>query len=366
MNQYVRLRPVLILLLAAMVCVLGLAWVMDARGAESASPAPSAAVAAGAAASPAAGKVIYKVGWTRQPDNLNPFIGFESPAFEMWYLTYDSLVGYDPATLSPMKGENSTGPRHRLVGQRRTASPGRSPSARTRSGSDGVPLTAKDVAFTYNYIVKNPEQTSNLTAYTNLIKEATALDDYTVQFVCSKPKPDMTRHWVPILPEHIWSKIAREGSREEVQEQPALRGLRPVHSAWSGRRTTTSTSSPTPPGGARSPRSTRSTSRTTPTATPCCRTSRPAPSTVPRAWSRRRSSSSRASPASPPAPSPPTRSTSWPSTATRGPARATRCCRDVKFRQAMNYAVDQQKIVDLVMMGYTDRRHDDHPAELLP
>jgi ABC-type oligopeptide transport system substrate-binding subunit len=73
------------------------------------------AVAAGESASPAADasaagdKVIYKVGWTRQPDNLNPFIGFESPAFEAWYLTYDSLVGYDPATLSPMKGEDSTG-----------------------------------------------------------------------------------------------------------------------------------------------------------------------------------------------------------------------------------------------------------------
>ena len=84
------------------------------RRAASESPTPtlygaSASPAASAAASPAAGKVVFKVGWTRQPDNLNPFIGFESPAFEVWYLTYDSLVGYDPKTLSPMKGENSTG-----------------------------------------------------------------------------------------------------------------------------------------------------------------------------------------------------------------------------------------------------------------
>ena len=49
-NQHVRLRPVLILLMAAVVCVAGLAWVMDAKGAASASPAASAA-----AASPAAG-----------------------------------------------------------------------------------------------------------------------------------------------------------------------------------------------------------------------------------------------------------------------------------------------------------------------
>ena len=55
-------------------------------------------------ASPASGKVIYRVGWTREPDNLNPFIGYAAPAFEIWYLTYDSLIGYDPKTLAPMKG----------------------------------------------------------------------------------------------------------------------------------------------------------------------------------------------------------------------------------------------------------------------
>jgi peptide/nickel transport system substrate-binding protein len=197
-NHTRRIRPIIVLLVAAAVAVLGLAWAMEAAGAESASPA--------AGASAAAGKVVYKVGWTRQPDNLNPFIGFESPAFEMWYLTYDSLVGYDPKTLSPMKGEDSTG----LATDWSVSDDGLTWTFTLRKNakwSDGVPLTAKDVAYTYNLIVKNPDETSNLTAYTNLIQEATALDDYTVQFVCSKPKPDMTRHWVPILPEHIWSKI---------------------------------------------------------------------------------------------------------------------------------------------------------------
>ena len=222
MNQYVRLRPVLILLLAAVVCGTGLAWVMDARGAESASPTASAA--AGSAAD--AGKVVYKVGWTRQPDNLNPFIGFESPAFEMWYLTYDSLVGYDPKTLAPMKGEDSTG----LATDWTVSDDGLTWEFTIRKNAkwdDGVPLTAKDVAFTYNFIVKNPEQTSNLTAYTNLIEEATALDDYTVQFVCSAPKPDMTRHWVPILPEHIWSKIPVKDVGKKYQNSPPYVGSGP-------------------------------------------------------------------------------------------------------------------------------------------
>ena len=36
-----------------------------------------------------------------------------------------------------------------------------------------------------------------------------------------------------------------------------------------------------------------------------------------------------------------------------GPSKGNPVLKDVKFRQALNYAVDKQKIVDIVMMGYT-------------
>ncbi len=220
MTQSRRIHPAFVLLVVAVVAVMGLVWAMDASGSESASP--------DAAASPAgdSGKVVYKVGWTRQPDNLNPFIGFESPAFEMWYLSYDSLVGYDPEKLAPMKGEDSTG----LATDWAVSDDGLTWTFTLRKNAmwdDGVPLTAKDVAFTYNFIVNNPDQTSNLTAYTNLIEKATAIDDYTVEFVCSKPKPDMTRHWVPILPEHIWSKIPVKDVGKKYQNTPPYVGSGP-------------------------------------------------------------------------------------------------------------------------------------------
>jgi len=186
-------RPALILMAAAaVVLALGLAWGLGSAVAASESP------------SPASGKVIYRVGWTREPDNLNPFIGYASPAFSVWYLTYDSLVGYDPATLAPMKGEGSTG----LATDWSTSEDGLTWTFTIRQNAkwdDGQPLTAKDIAFTYTYVIDN--EMSNFTAYTNLIEKATAIDDYTVEFQCSKPKPDMIRSWVPILPEHIWSKV---------------------------------------------------------------------------------------------------------------------------------------------------------------
>jgi peptide/nickel transport system substrate-binding protein len=187
-------RRTVVLLVLIAVCAVSLTVAIGTALAASGSPSPAAA----------SGNVIYKVGWTREPDNLSPFIGTVAPAFEVWYLTYDSLVGYDPKTLAPMKGEDSTG----LATDWSVSDDGLTWTFKIRHNakwSDGVPLTASDVAFTYNYVVKNQMET--LTAYTNLIEKATALDDYTVQFQCSKPKPDMIRSWVPILPEHIWSKV---------------------------------------------------------------------------------------------------------------------------------------------------------------
>jgi peptide/nickel transport system substrate-binding protein len=222
-------RPALILIAtAAVALVLGLAWGFGSAVAASESPTPtlygdSASPAPGASA--AAGKIVYKVGWTREPDNLSPFVGYTAPSFEIWYLTYDSLVGYDPKTLAPMKGESSTG----LATDWTVSEDGLTWTFTLRQNAkwdDGVPLTAKDVAFTYNYVIQN--EMANFTAYTNLIEKATALDDYTVEFQCSKPKPDMIRSWVPILPEHIWSKVdPKEATSGKYTNNPPYVGSGP-------------------------------------------------------------------------------------------------------------------------------------------
>ena len=208
-------RTMVLLVLIALLAVSLTVAIGTALGA-SGSPSP--------AASADGGKVIYRVGWTGDVDNLNPFIGFVSPSFEVWYLTYDSLIGYDPATLSPMKGEGSTG----LATDWTTSEDGLTWTFTLRQNAkwdDGEPLTARDVAFTYNTIIEN--QFENFTAYTNLIEKATAIDDYTVEFKCSKPKPDMTRHWVPILPEHIWSKMTPKDMSKNFQNPPPIVGSGP-------------------------------------------------------------------------------------------------------------------------------------------
>jgi len=60
----------------------GLVWGLGSALAGSESP------------SPAAGKTTLRLGWTSDPDNLNPFIGCLSSSYEIWALDYELLVGF--------------------------------------------------------------------------------------------------------------------------------------------------------------------------------------------------------------------------------------------------------------------------------
>lgn len=77
--------------------------------------------------------------------------------------------------------------------------------------SDGTPFTSKDVAFTFNAVRDHQDKMVH-TAEINYLKEAQAVDDLTVKFVLNKPNP---RWWATtlssnhgiaeqIFPEHIW------------------------------------------------------------------------------------------------------------------------------------------------------------------
>ncbi len=98
----------------------------------------------------------------------------------------------------------------------------------TRQGvkwQDGVPFTAADVAFTFNYIVKN--NLSNLAVYTDGITGAKATGPNTVEIYTKAPKANMLRMVVPILPQHIWSKISGKAASTSFQNKPPIIGTGP-------------------------------------------------------------------------------------------------------------------------------------------
>ena len=189
---------VLLLVLAAALCAPGVA--------AASSPSPTE-------------KVSLHVGWVQEPDNLNPFIGIQGTDYMLWHMNYDFLVGFDAKTLEP---------RPELATAWEVSADGKEWTFTIREGStwqDGVPVTARDVAFTFNYIVDN--ELLNLSTYTNGITRAEVIDDTHVKVYTATPKANMLRMVVPILPEHIWSKVSGKAATTSYQNKPPIVGNGP-------------------------------------------------------------------------------------------------------------------------------------------
>jgi peptide/nickel transport system substrate-binding protein len=208
---------------AAVLCALviglfaaGVLGGVTVAGATAASPSPSPAAQAS--------KVVLHIGWPREADNLNPFIGWENSSFEIWALQYDFLFGFganeqptlDLAAEFPTKENGGISPDGKIW------------TIKLRQGvkwQDGQPLTADDVAFTYNYSIKN-----ELFAFgimTIGIDHVEVVDPYTVKIVCTRPKADMERLWLPILPKHIWSKVSPKIVESSYSNKPPIIGSGP-------------------------------------------------------------------------------------------------------------------------------------------
>ena len=161
-----------------------------------------------ATGSPAAAKdkVVFHVGMLGEGvDSLNPFLGFQAPSYEMWGLTYDYLTGYTMKDMSPAPG---------LATKWTTSSDGKTWTFTVRSGvkfSDGVALTAKDVAFTYDRILaKDSVEGTNWLSYLNGVTKVAAPNDTTLVLTLKAPSATLPLLPIPIVPEHVWKNVSEK------------------------------------------------------------------------------------------------------------------------------------------------------------
>ena len=161
--------------------------------------AAGTALAASPSASPSgAGGPVFKLGFSTDIDGINPFWNYSDITWEAFHLNYNFLTWYD-ADYQPIPDLATSW----------TSSPdGKVWTYTIRQGvkwHDGVPLTARDVAFTYNYILTN-----NLTYYTSYLVDVTKVEapnDTTLVITCKRPSAMMLALYIPIVPEHLWNKI---------------------------------------------------------------------------------------------------------------------------------------------------------------
>ena len=105
-----------------------------ARAATSSSPSPGGE------------KLVFRVGTMQDIDSLNPFAGVTVAAYEMFHLNYDMLTGYAP------NGDV----RPEIADSWEASDDGLTWTFKIHPGitwHGGEPLTASDVAFTFNYII---------------------------------------------------------------------------------------------------------------------------------------------------------------------------------------------------------------------
>lgn len=161
-------------------------------------------------------KVTFTVGILNDVDSLNPFTGIVAEAYEAWGLMYDQLTGASDKDYSPVP----------QLAESWTESPdGKTWTYKLRSGvkwSDGQPLTARDVVYTFERIKNGTYEQTNYGSYVANIAAVTAPDDTTVVMTTTGPSPIMLRLAVPILPEHVWKDVGADKVQAYTNEENAV------------------------------------------------------------------------------------------------------------------------------------------------
>lgn len=202
-GHMIKVRTHLIVLAAALTALL----LLPAAALASASPRPSPYSSPAADASASAGSsspLVYRIGLQSDVDNMNPFSTYNTIPWECFRVGYNFLTWYDadykpaPDLADPVPTVENGG----------VTDSGRVWTFHIRPNvkwSDGVPLTARDVAYTYNRILR--QKLSMYLSYFTGVTKVEAPDDQTVVITSKRPNAVMTALYVPILPEHIWSKV---------------------------------------------------------------------------------------------------------------------------------------------------------------
>lgn len=156
--------------------------------------------------------VTLTVAMLNDADSLNPFVGIEVTSFEMWQLMYDYLITYSTKDLSVEPA---------LATSWETADDGLTWTfdvTDEATWSDGEPLTAADIAFTYNRIIDGGPEAATWGSYLGQVTEATAPDATTLVLTLKKPNSSLPLLPIPIVPEHIWKDVDEKDVKTYLNE----------------------------------------------------------------------------------------------------------------------------------------------------
>ncbi len=193
---------------------------LGVAGAGATTAAADTASPSAPATAPSTEKVTLTIGWLNDIVSANPFSGYLAEDYELWQMMYPTLAAYSAADFEPIPDLAEIGvesPDHKTW------------TYKIRSDaqwSDGVPLTAKDAAYSFNRIINGKYEKGNFGGYLKSVTKAEAPDDTTLVLTVDKPVAFMRNLPIYIIPEHVWSKIdgkaVKSYANEPVDGQPVV------------------------------------------------------------------------------------------------------------------------------------------------
>lgn len=145
---------------------------------------------------------VVRIGWAGSPDTLNPGMAILTEAYTIFELVYDSMYELNlDGSFTLSLAESVT-----------TSDDGLVWTYKIRDGikwHDGEPLTAEDIAFTYNLYKDTPEYPYLNGYYTPYFDTIIATENNEVVLTLTEPIPNIESQLVflYILPKHVWEGV---------------------------------------------------------------------------------------------------------------------------------------------------------------
>ncbi|WP_243659029.1 ABC transporter substrate-binding protein [Tamaricihabitans halophyticus] len=146
-------------------------------------------------------KVTLRVALTQEIDHLNPFMAILQSSTGIGRVAFDYLTRYSAKDQEPIEG---------LATDWKTSDDNLTWTFQIRDNakwSDGEKLTAEDIAYTYNLIMEDETAATANGSFVSSFEEVTAPNDTTLVIKTRTPQATMLALDIPIVPEHVWSKL---------------------------------------------------------------------------------------------------------------------------------------------------------------
>jgi peptide/nickel transport system substrate-binding protein len=161
--------------------------------------APMTGVPAASAQEP----TVLRVAFTTDIDSMNPFQAVLLVSTQLNRMNYEYLTQRSAQDASPEPG---------LAERWETGADKLTWTFHIRKNlqwSDGKPITARDVAFTYNLIMTNPDAAAGNGVAVANFASVTATDDNTLMIKTKQPQASMlgSTAEIPVVPEHVWKDV---------------------------------------------------------------------------------------------------------------------------------------------------------------